>query len=91
MPPATFTPMMSPVSSAKSRTASSITRVTGGVAASATLPVEVLMKSAPPAIASHDARRTLSSVASSPVSRITLRWARPQAAFTARISSSTAA
>ena len=69
--------------------ASSITRVTGGVAAGLTLPVLVLMKSAPPAMASHEARRTLSSVASSPVSMITLRWAVPHAAFTWRISSST--
>ena len=45
----------------------------GGVAAGVTFPVEVLMKSAPAIIASQDARETLSSVASSPVSRITFR------------------
>jgi hypothetical protein len=34
--------------------------VTGSVAALESLPVDVLMKSPPPAIASRDARRTLS-------------------------------
>ncbi len=34
--------------------------VTGSVAAGDTLPVEVLMKSPPASIASHEARRTLS-------------------------------
>ena len=62
---------------------------TGGVAAGLTLPVEVLMKSAPASMASHEARRTLSRVRSSPVSRITLRWAGPQACLTATISSNT--
>ena len=47
------------------------------------------MKSAPASMASHDARATLSSVASSPVSRITFRCAGPQASRTARISSYT--
>ena len=46
----------------KSRIASSITSVTGSVAAGWTLPVEVLMKSAPAAIARIDARRTWSNV-----------------------------
>ena len=64
-----------------------MTSVTGSVAAGVTLPVEVLMKSAPASIASQDARRTLSSVLSSPVSRITFRCASPQAARTAVISS----
>ena len=45
------------------------------VAAGCTLPVEVLMKSAPASIASHETRRTLSKVCSSPVSKITFRWA----------------
>src|SRR3712207_7611814 len=54
-----------PISSYTSRIASSITSVTGSVAAGETLPVDVLMKSAPPAIASSDARRTLSYVPSS--------------------------
>ena len=61
--------------------------VTGSVAAGLILPVEVLMKSAPAAIASSDARRTLSYVPSSPVSRITFRCASPQASFTWTISS----
>ena len=60
MPPAGLTPTVRPVADRKSRTASSITRVTGSVAAGETLPVEVLMKSAPASIASHEARRTLS-------------------------------
>ena len=89
MPPAGFTPTWRPVASRKSRTASSITRVTGSVAAGATLPVEVLMKSPPASMASHEARRTLSYVTSSPVSRITLRWASPQAALISTISSKT--
>ena len=67
-----------------------MTRVTGRVAAGLTLPVEVLMKSAPAAIARTLARRTLSYVSSSPVSRITLRWVSPQASLTATISSKTA-
>ena len=61
--------------------------VTGRVAAGETFPVDVLMKSAPPAIATSDARRTASYVPSSPVSRITFRWASPQASFTATTSS----
>ena len=60
IPPAGFTPTWRPVASRKSRTASSITSVTGSVAAGVTLPVEVLMKSAPASIASQLARRTLS-------------------------------
>ena len=55
--------------------ASSMTSVTGSVAAGVTLPVEVLMKSAPAAMARMLARRTLSNVSSSPVSRMTLRCA----------------
>ena len=62
-------------------------RVTGRVAAGLILPVEVLMKSAPAAIARSDARRTLSYVPSSPVSRITFRWAGAAASFTRTISS----
>ena len=63
--------------------------VTGSVAAGLTFPVEVLMKSAPAAIAISDARRTLSYVPSSPVSRMTFRWASPHASFTRTISSKT--
>ena len=51
---------LSPVSSRQSRTASSMSSVTGRVAAGEILPVEVLMKSPPASIASHEARRTLS-------------------------------
>jgi hypothetical protein len=40
-------------------------------------------------MASQLARRTLSYVDSSPVSRITLRWAGPEARFTSTISSKT--
>ena len=87
MPPATLTPTRRPQSCSKSRTAASMTSATGGVDAGPTLPVEVLMKSAPASIASHDARETLSSVTSSPVSRITFRCAPPQASLTAWISS----
>ena len=64
-----------------------MTSVTGSVAAGWIFPVDVLMKSAPPAIASRLARRTLSYVPSSPVSRMTLRWASPQTSFTLRTSS----
>ena len=66
-----------------------MTSVTGSVAAGETFPVEVLITSAPASMASHDARRTLSYVASSPVSRITLRWASPHASLVATISSYT--
>ena len=59
MPPASFTPRRAPVVSAKSRTASSITSATGGVAEVVSLPVEVLMKSPPASRDSHDARRAL--------------------------------
>src|SRR5580704_14614847 len=65
-----------------------MTRATGGVAAGVTLPVEVLLKSAPAIMASQEARATLSRVASSPVSRMTLRRAGAQASRTARISAS---
>ena len=75
MPPAGFTPTWMPVCARKSRTASSISRVLAGVALTATLPVEVLMKSAPAIMPIQQARRMLSYVDSSPVSKITLRWA----------------
>ena len=60
IPPAGFTPITWPVAACQSRTASSSSRVNGRVAAGETLPVLVLTKSAPAAIASQDARRTLS-------------------------------
>ena len=87
MPPAGFMPTMRPVSSCTSRIASSMHSVTGNVAAGWILPVDVLMKSAPAAIASREARRTLSYVPSSPVSRITFRCASPHASLTRTISS----
>jgi hypothetical protein len=80
-------PTRRPVSSKTSRIASSITNVTGGVAEVESFPVEVLMKSAPAAIASSEARRTLSYVPSSPVSRITFRCLSPTASLTWTISS----
>ena len=60
MPPAGLKPTMRPVSLWKSRMASIITRLTGSVAAGATFPVEVLMKSAPAAMARMLALRALS-------------------------------
>src|ERR687891_1454115 len=51
------------------------------VALEAILPVEVLMKSAPAAMASMDAFRIWSYDPSSPISRITFRCAVPQASF----------
>ena len=89
MPPAGLKPTTRPVSSYTSRMTSSMTSETGAVAADDSLPVEVLMKSAPAATASSDARRTLSYVPSSPVSRITLRCAGPHASLTCTISSYT--
>jgi hypothetical protein len=86
-PPATLTPTRRPVAAAKSRAADSMTRATAGVAAGCIFPVEVLMKSAPASITSQEARDTLSSVTSSPVSKITFRCASPQASRTARTSS----
>ena len=57
-PPAALTPMICPVRQAWSRTVSSITSTTPGVAPVLALPVDVLMKSAPASIASCDAWRT---------------------------------
>src|SRR5690349_11978530 len=54
MPPAALTPTRRLVRSRKSRTASRMTSVTGSVAAGATLPVLVLMKSAPASMASQE-------------------------------------
>ncbi len=80
---------MRPVRSWKSRIASSMTSETGRVAAGWILPVEVLMKSAPAAMASTLARRTLSRVPSSPVSRITFSLVPLEASLTSTISSNT--
>ena len=64
-----------------------MTTPTGNVAFTDSFPVDVLMKSAPASIATRLARATLVSVASSPVPRITLRHASPQASRNARTSS----
>ena len=81
-------PIRMPVSSKYSRIDSSMTSVTGIVAAGLTLPVEVLINTSPseilPAdaaarIAKSEASRTFSRVSSSPVSRMIFRWALPQA------------
>ena len=61
--------------------------VTGKVALTGSLPVEVLMKSAPAIMQTRDARATLRSVPNSPVARIALTWASPQAARISFISS----
>lgn len=66
-----------------------MSRVFAGVALTATFPVDVLMKSAPAIMPSQEARRMLSYVESSPVSKMTLSRAAPEASFTARISSKT--
>ncbi len=60
MPPAVFMPTTRPVSSCTSRIASIMHSATGSVAAGLILPVDVLMKSAPAAMAISDARRTSS-------------------------------
>ncbi len=60
IPPAALKPTRRPVSSNTSRSASSMHSATGSVAAGEIFPVEVLTKSAPAAIASRVARRTLS-------------------------------
>ncbi len=101
MPPAGFMPIRMPVRIQWSRIASSITSVTGMVAAGWTLPVDVLMKTSPSfgagvpgtlhdaSIARSLARRTLSSVSSSPVSRMIFRCAGTPlggAAHSARVS-----
>ena len=59
----------------------------GSVALIASLPVEVLMKSAPAIMHTRLAWATLRSVASSPVARIVFMCASPQASRKARTSS----
>ena len=76
-----------PVDPALPVAAALLATLTGIVAAGSTLPVDVLMKSAPASMAICEASRTLSSVSSSPVSRITLRRASAQAALVRTISS----
>ena len=60
-----------------------MTRATGRVAFTPSLPVEVLMKSDPAIIAIMEARPTLRSVARSPVARMVFIWALPQAVLKA--------
>src|SRR5208337_4589558 len=72
---------------AYSRMARVITRPTGKVALVGSLPVEVLMKSAPAIMATTLARPTLRSVSRSPVPRITFMCADPQACLNAATSS----
>ena len=69
------------------RIARIITRLTGSVAFTVSFPVEVLMKSAPAIMQTRLARATLRSVPSSPVAKIALTCASPQAARISRISS----
>ena len=66
-PPAGLNPTAMPVRSWYSRIARVITRPTGSVALTGSLPVEVLMKSAPAIMATRLARATLRSVPRSPV------------------------
>src|SRR5918996_3422027 len=87
MPPATLTPTARPVWRWKSRAASIMHRAPACVALEAIFPVEVLMKSAPAAMASMEALRTWSYDPSSPISRITFRCAVPQASLDRVISS----
>src|SRR5213596_1422044 len=64
-----------------------MTTPTGSVAFTASLPVDVLMKSAPAIITTWLARATFANVARSPVPRMTFIKAGPQASRNARISS----
>src|SRR5205814_749104 len=64
-----------------------ITTPTGSVALTGSLPVDVLMKSAPAIIATWLARATCASVARSPLPRITFMCAGPHASRNSRISS----
>ena len=73
MPPAGFMPIFFPVFVSKSRMASNMVSTTGGVAAGETFPVDVLIKSAPASMAISLAKRTLSNVTNSPVSKMTFK------------------
>ncbi len=87
MPPAGLKPTLKPVASRCARTIRAMTRPTGRVALVGSLPVEVLMKSAPACMDTRLALAMLVSVASSPVPRMTFMWASPQASRKARTSS----
>ncbi|MNN91629.1 hypothetical protein D3C81_2097660 [compost metagenome] len=56
-----------------------IVRATGMVAFTPSLPVEVLMKSAPAIMQTHEALATFSMVSKSPVARIAFTCASPHA------------
>ena len=62
-------------------------RLTGRVAFRSSLPVDVLMKSAPACIATMLALYTLRSVLRSPVPRMAFMWEAPQASRMAATSS----
>ena len=87
MPPAGLRPTSWPVRSRYSRMARAITSPTGSVALTLSFPVEVLMKSAPAIMHTRLARATFLSVPSSPVARMVLMCASPQASRMARTSS----
>ena len=87
MPPAGLKPTFLPVFSWNARIALVITIPNGSVAFTLSLPVDVLMKSAPAIMQTWLATATLRRVASSPVARIVLRCAGPQASRKARTSS----
>src|SRR5436309_3183147 len=78
IPPAGLNPTAMPVSCAYSRIARAITKPTGSVALVGSLPVEVLMKSAPAIMATKLALATFHSVSRSPAQRITFMLAGPQ-------------
>ena len=84
---AALNPTAMPVSCAYSRIALVITKPTGSVALVGSLPVDVLMKSAPAIMATKLARATLRRVSKSPAPRITFMCARPLACLKAEISS----
>src|SRR6266581_7509982 len=86
MPPAGLKPTAASVRVSYSRIMRAMTTPTGSTALMGSLPVDVLMKSAPAIIATMLARATLVSVASSPVPRIAFMCARPQASRNARTS-----
>src|ERR1700735_5336530 len=87
IPPAGLNPTAMPVRSPYSRHARIITRLTGSVAFTASLPVDVLMKSVPAIIANQLARATFLRVNKSPVPRMAFMCAGPHASLNAATSS----
>src|SRR6266566_5431965 len=84
MPPAGLKPIVDPVRVSYSRIIRAITTPTGSTAFTDSLPVDVLMKSAPAIIATMLARATLVSVARSPVPRMAFMCTRPPPARVAK-------